>query len=595
VPVEAEEKSVNRDEVIFREGEPSSAAYMVVSGHVELTKQGSHGPVLVGFAGPMDFFGETTLFDDTPYDVTARATDKARIRVVSRAGLVEWLNTHPGAASRIGAMLAERLRSTHLLILDQHERQLAKGGGGKGVIGLIGDWLKKLAKPKPGEGGRPQFSIAIATMNNDIDGAWTRALAALLEGRNGVGVTILPTGLQIEPGADQAQAMAAASRARAQLAKDESVDLLIWGDVHADGYSLWFSPQGKGDEERPGCFNLFTSLELPGDQEPPAGDLLFLAALAAMEVPEERRSAHAMALRGAEVPLQDLLANLPVAWNLEQQRTALTVYGHALATLTVLDPGGPWSQQAIECYRAALLRLPPGELGIDSGELHKHLGMLLMAQGERSPDPAWLEQAVAAFKAAAESLAKARYPLEWGGVQNRLGLALYRLDLATGHPELLKEAMVAFQSALQAFPRHDSPQRWAEVMHNLAQVLQVYGDQMKSADVLERAVETARAAIELRPRLKVPFEWAASQNTLGTALFMLAKHSSRGIVKLDEATAAINGALEVYRQFGATRLAEVTEKNLVHLQKLAKQKKPGPVQPVHWFEQEDEQPANKKG
>jgi tetratricopeptide (TPR) repeat protein len=483
----------------------------------------------------------------------------------------------------------------HRLILEQQERQLAaRSGGGKGVLGLIGGWLKKLAKPKAGEGGRPQFSIAIATMNNDIDGAWTRALAGLLEGRQGIGVTVLPTALQIEPGADQVQAVAAASRARQQLARDESVDLLIWGDVHADGYSLWFSAQGRGDEERPGCFNLFTSLELPGDQEPPAADLLFLAALAAMEPPEERRSIHAMALRGAEVPLQGLIGTMPMAWNLEQQRTALTLYGHALATLAVMDPSGPFAHQAIENYRAALLRLPPGDLGIESGELYKHLGLLLMAMGERSPDPGWLEQAVASFKAAAESIVKARYPLEWGAVQNRLGLALYRLDLATGHSDLLKEAMVAFQSALQAFPRHDFPQRWAEVMHNLAQVLQVYGDQMKSPEVLERAVETARAASELRPRLKVPFDWAASQNTLGTALFMLAKHS-RGTVKLDEATGAINNALEVYRQFGATRLAEVTEKNLVHLQKLARTKKPGPAQPVHWFERDDDEKPVKKG
>ena len=75
-------------------------------------------------------------------------------------------------------------------------------------------------------------------------------------------------------------------------------------------------------------------------------------------------------------------------------------------------------------------------------------------------------------------------------------------------------------------------------------------------------------------------------NTLGTALFMLAKHS-KGKVSLDEATELINGALEVYRQLGASRLAEVTEKNLVHLQKLAKTRKPGNAQPSHWFEQEE--------
>jgi hypothetical protein len=83
-------------------------------------------------------------------------------------------------------------------------------------------------------------------------------------------------------------------------------------------------------------------------------------------------------------------------------------------------------------------------------------------------------------------------------------------------------------------------------------------------------------------------DWAASQNTLGTALFMLAK-LSRGAVELAEATAAIKGALEVYRQFGATRLAEVTEKNLVHLQKLSQQRRAGPTKPAHWSEVDTDQ------
>jgi len=587
--VDSEEKSVGRDEVIFREGEPSSAAFMVVQGQIELTKRGSSGPVLVGLLGPLDFFGETTLFEDTPYDVTARASEKSRIRLVSRAALVEWLNTEPGAASRLGTMLAERLRHTHHLILEQSERQVQKNAGsGGGILGLFGKWLKKrFSNKRTFEGGRASFQVAIATVNNDVDGAWTRALASQLDGQSGLAVKILPISLQIEPGADQIQATAAALRARQILAKDSDLDLLIWGDVHADGYSLWFSPQGIADEDRLGVGSLFDSLELPGDQQPPSGDVLALTLFAALEPPDDRRAKHAQMLRAAEVPLQDMLSLLPLSWNLEQQRTALAAYGRAMAALSAVDPTGPWVTQGVEAYRAALLRLPPGEAGMDAAQLHKHLGALLMAQSERSPDPAWLEAAVTELKAAVDCINKARHPLEFGLLQNRLGLALYRLDLVIGKPELLKEAMIAFQAALQAFPRTEMPKRWAEVMHNLAQVLQVYGDQMKSAEVLERAIETARAAIEFRPRAAMPFDWAASQNTLGTALFMLAKHS-RGAVKLEEATEAINGALEVYRQYGATRQAEVTEKNLVHLQKLSKQRRPGTAQPVHWFEADDD-------
>lgn len=585
--MEAEEKTFGRDEVIFREGEPSANAYMVVQGHVELTRRGTHGPVLVGLLGPLDFFGETALFDDTPYDVSARAAEKSRIRVVSRPMLVEWLNTEQGAATRIGTMLAERLRSVHHLILEQNERQAAnRGSAAGGIWKLIKKWLGRKRLERRVEKGRT-FRIALATVNNDVDGAWTRALAALLDNEPGIGIEILPSALQIEPGADQQQAAAAHAGARQILSREADIDLLVWGDVHADGYSLWFTPQGKADEDRPGSFGPFTTLEIPGDQEPPAADVLAIALLAALEPNDDRNVEQAMLLRAVQARLEGQLAGLPVTWTLEQQRTAMACCGHALSYLATVDPTGPWVQQAVEAYRGALLRCQPELRGIDESQLHKHLGMLLAAQGDRTGDPAWIELAVAEFKSAIECLIPARYPQEWGGLQNKLGLALYKLDMMTGSSELLKEALVALQSALQVFTRQEAPDRWADVMHNLAQVLQVYGDQVKSTDVLERAIETARAALELRPMARVPLAWAASMNTLGTALFMLAKHS-KGKVSLDEATETINGALEVYRQIGATRLAEVTEKNLAHLQKLAKRRQAGntPAASSHWFEQE---------
>ncbi len=585
--MEAEEKTFGRDEVIFREGEPSANAFMVVQGHVELTRRGTHGPVLVGLVGPLDFFGETALFDDTPYDVTARAAEKSRIRVVSRPMLIEWLNTEPGAATRIGTMLAERLRGVHHLIFDQNERRIAsRGGAGGGIWSFVKKWLSRKRLERRVESGRT-FQIGLATVNNDVDGAWTRALAALLDTEPGLSIKILPNALQIEPGADQQQAAAAQTAARQVLAREPDIDLLVWGDVHADGYSLWFTPKGKADEERPGAFGAFTTLELPGDQQPPSGDVLAMTLLAALEPGDERAVEQAMLLRSVETRLVDLLAGLPVSWTLEQQRTALACYGHGLAYLYAVDPTGPWVQQAVEAYRAALLRAQPELRGIEEAQIHKHMGGLLAAQGDRSGEPAWMELAVTEFKAGIDCLVRARYPQEWGNLQNRLGLALYKLDMLTGRPDLLKEAMLAFQSALQVYTRQEVPDRWAEVMHNLAQVLQVYGDQAKSADVLERAIETARAALELRPRARMPLAWAASMNTLGTALFMLAKHS-KGKVSLDEATEVINGALEVYRQIGAARLAEVTEKNLVHLQKLAKTRKTGNSQPTHWFERDDE-------
>jgi len=135
------------------------------------------------------------------------------------------------------------------------------------------------------------------------------------------------------------------------------------------------------------------------------------------------------------------------------------------------------------------------------------------------------------------------------------------------------------------FTRAEAPGRWAEVMNNLAQVLQVFGDQTKSVEVLERAVEVSRSALEFRSRERNPLAWAASQNSLGSALFLLDKHRESG-EHLDEAAAAFAGALEVYRALGAGRPAAVMEKNLAHARKLLKERGTRKVAKPDWAEEE---------
>ncbi len=573
--MKAREQTYGRDEVIFREGDSSESVYVVVSGRVELSKLGPDGPVILATLGPQEIFGEMGVFDDNRRSASARSIEKSRVKILSRDEFVEWLETEQGAALRVIGMLVERLRAADAVIAGLQTAPAS--GPSVGMTTLIGglmSWFRRRRRSAagtgaPGAAAQP-FVIGIAMVNNDVEGAWSRALLTLLEGHPGIAVQALTASLQMEAGGDQTQVNAAAVRARQVLAHEEILDLLIWGDVHADGYTLWFTAAGAVDDDRPGSVSLHHSLELAGDLEPPVGDLLYLAALAAIEpINEQQRGQQRQLLPNAYHGLGPLVGNLPIAWNLEQQKSALTYYGHAAATIAGWEADPAWYDLAAEAYRGAVLRVARNDHSLDEALLRKHLGGVLMAAGDRRGDVGQLEQAVTEFRVAAESVLKAAYPQEWGGAQNRLGAALYKLDLLTGQPELLKEAMTAYQSALQVFTRAEAPQRWADVMNNLAQVLQVYGDQVKSPEVLERAVEACRAALEFRPRQRTPMAWASSQNTLGTALFLLDKHRQK-TDHLEEAAAAFSGALEVFRQYGAARLAAVAEKNLAHVAKLNK-------------------------
>lgn len=571
------EQTYGRDDVIFREGDPSEAVYVVVSGRIELSKLGPEGPVILATLGPQEIFGEMGVFDDNRRSATARAVEKSRVKAVSKDDFEQWLQEEPGAALRVIGMLVARLRNADAIIAGVQNPQVVTGRfRGPRLIPTLRAWVRRRrlagkVKASAGEGlGAPPLQIGVAAVNNDVEGGWSRALVGLFEGRPGIVVHPLSESLQLEAGADQAQVNVAVLKARQLLANEQVLDLLIWGDVHADGFTLWFTAAGAVDDERPGSFSPYFKLELPGEFEPPVGDLLALTTIAAIEpLSDEQRALQRQLLPAAVEAVGGLVGSLPVAWNMEQQRTALTAYGHAAATIAAAEGDVAWYDKAAEAYRAAVLRLPRDDHGMDEALLRRHLGGVLSAAADRRQEAVPLEEAVAEFRAAAECLLKSVYPQEWASAQNRLGVALYKLDLLTGQASLLKEAMTAFQAALQVFTRGEAPQRWADAMNNLAQVLQVYGDQVKSSEVLERAVEACRAALEFRPRDRTPMAWAASQNTLGTALFLLDKHRQR-TDHLDEAATAFTGALEVFRQMGAGRPAAVAAKNLAHVQKLNK-------------------------
>ena len=574
----AGERSFGKGEVIYREGDPSDAVFVVVTGRVELYREEPDGAVVLGRVGPIEMFGETDVLSDGPRETSARALQRTRVKMVPRHEFMVWVQNDPSAGLRIVGLLAERLRLADAIIAGNRDgvlQGLNAQGGRFGVLDGILLWLRRLGRARVSSrasqwGSGQPFQVGVLQVINDIEGAWTRALIGLLDERFGVVARELSQTLQLEGNADQAQVQAAAVNIRQVFSHEPGLDLLVWGTVHADGYTLWFSPAGSTDEERPGGFSLYLPLELPGDQEPPAGDLFYLSVLAAIEPQNDtqRRLQHEL-LMAAVQALPAFPEGLPVAWNMEQQRTGLACYGHALATIAPLEGDPVWYTRAAEVYNAAINRLPHGEHGVDEATLRRHRGGVLLVESDRRREVGLLEQAVEEFRLSVECLVKASHPQEWGAAHNRLGEALYKLDLLTGQPALLKEAMTAFQSALQAFTRAEAPARWADVMNNLAQVLQVYGDQVKSPEVLERAVEACRAALEFRQRERMPMGWAASQNTLGTALFLLCKHR-QSTEQLDEAAAAYTAALEVYRQFGAAKQAAVAEKNLAHVARLNK-------------------------
>lgn len=574
--MKAREKKYAENEVIFYEGDASTAVYVIVSGCVELSKETHDGPVLLATLGPGEMFGEMGILDGNPRSATAMAIQESMIQVVARKDFLRSLREEPDQAMAVMHKLVERLRGADSLLAGaQHKPEK------RGLLGTLLGLLRRRRRPGPAggaalpDGSAISFQVVIAQLNGDIEAQMADYLRSVLDGRDGLRVTYVGRPLRLDDCEDPAQLTAAGLNAR-QLLAEEQADLVIWGDVSDEGdLRLRFTPVVNPDEERPGGFALANCLDLPVGFDDAMLEFLYAIVLAAIEPQNEAQSLlQRRVLPPAAEAIMALGAKPSMSAPLAAQRAHLTCFGHVVATLGGMEPkNSDYFDRAVASYRAAAARVGRNDSQGELVMLHKHLAAVHMAMAERrEDDPEPLEQAVEAYRAILDSMLKSAFPVEWAATQNRLGMALYRLDLRTGRTELLKEALAAYQAALQTFSKYENPARWAEVMHNLAQALEVYGDQMRSPDVLERAIDACRLVSETLSRDTSPLAWAAVQNTLGSALYLRDKHG-HSTEHLAAAEETLRGALEVYLSLGHEKPAVVARRNLAHVQKLRKARK----------------------
>jgi CRP-like cAMP-binding protein len=103
---------LRRGEVLFREGEPASALYLVESGRIKLTQLSAEGrEVIMRYLAPGDAFAAVALFERSTYPVTARATERTRVREWTREVLPGLVRDHP------------RFEANLLRIVSSHTRE----------------------------------------------------------------------------------------------------------------------------------------------------------------------------------------------------------------------------------------------------------------------------------------------------------------------------------------------------------------------------------------------------------------------------------------------------------------------------------------
>ena len=138
-----------RGEMIFSEGDPAEALYILASGRVDLVKSSADGSEqFVRWVRPGETFAEAAVFAGATYPATAVARQDSRLIVIEKRRFVAFLRSHPDAALAMLAAMARLLRHLNGLLA---ELSLAS------VESRLAAWLLRRMR----EAGAARFAIGI--------------------------------------------------------------------------------------------------------------------------------------------------------------------------------------------------------------------------------------------------------------------------------------------------------------------------------------------------------------------------------------------------------------------------------------------------
>lgn len=144
-------RKLDRGAILFHQGDPGEALYVILSGLVKVYQMDDAGRQhTLAILENGDFFGEMAIFDGAPRSATAEALTESTVLTLKRDAVLGCLREAPEMAINLLATLSRRIRQANI----QVERFLGHDVRSR-VAGVLLDMLRDFGKPpaqgEPGE------------------------------------------------------------------------------------------------------------------------------------------------------------------------------------------------------------------------------------------------------------------------------------------------------------------------------------------------------------------------------------------------------------------------------------------------------------
>lgn len=107
-------RKYKKDEIIFKDGEPGAALYIIKEGKIEIFINYETEPILLATLEKGMFFGELALFDESPRSATVVTAKESVLIALSKPDFILFSQKEPVIGNkiimRLGKILSSRLR-----------------------------------------------------------------------------------------------------------------------------------------------------------------------------------------------------------------------------------------------------------------------------------------------------------------------------------------------------------------------------------------------------------------------------------------------------------------------------------------------------
>lgn len=106
------------NETIIQSGSMDQKMYVILDGHVRITLTDAENTFTIANLGKGDFFGEISLFNNTPRNATVTALGNVKLFYVEDVDqLKAFLMKNPAFAAKMVQILAQRLARTDEILM----------------------------------------------------------------------------------------------------------------------------------------------------------------------------------------------------------------------------------------------------------------------------------------------------------------------------------------------------------------------------------------------------------------------------------------------------------------------------------------------